>query len=113
MPPEPHVHDAMERATVHVPEVVRVFMRMAEVDRYGVAAALGLTPTQLTRRLSVPGALGQHELAGLAAYFGVSVDVFYREIPEALTELGEALRSDERWAGSRRRSRRVEVDRLD
>src|SRR3954452_17282341 len=101
----------MNRARVQVPEVIRMFMRMAEVDRYGVADAMGLTPTQLTRRLSVPGALGQHEVAGLAAFFGVSVETFYKEVPEALIDLGDALRSDERWAAGRRRTRRTGVDR--
>ena len=68
MPVDRAVEEAIERASLHVPEVIRTFMRMAGVDRYRVAEGMGLTPTQLTRRLSVPGALGQHELAGLAAY---------------------------------------------
>ena len=102
----------MRRASLHVPEVIRTFMRMAKLDRYRVAESVGLTPTQLTRRLTVPGALSAHEVAGLAVYFDVSIDTFYKELPEALTDFGEALRTSPRW-NDRPRRYRARADRAD
>ena len=90
MPAGEKVGEAMDRARTHVPEVLRAFMRFTGVDRYELAGVMGLTPTQLNRRLHVPGALAQHELAGLAAFFRVPVDTFYKELTEALNDLAEA-----------------------
>src|SRR5205814_424749 len=90
VPTAKRVEEAMDRARNHVPEVLRAFMRFAGVDRYDLAGVMGLTPTQLNRRLHVPGALAQHELAGLAAFFHVPVDTFYKDLTEALNDLAEA-----------------------
>ena len=87
------VGEAMDRARTHVPEVLRAFMRFTGVDRYDLAGVMGLTPTQMERRVRTPGALAQHELAGLAAFFRVSVDTFYKDVADALNDLAEAAES--------------------
>ena len=80
----------MERARLHVPEVIRTFMRVRGVSQEQIGFALGLTQRQVSRRLNVPGAISQEELAGLAAIFGVPPSSFYRPLPDALADLFRA-----------------------
>ena len=80
---------AMERARANVPEVIRAFMRVERVSQEHLGEALGLRQAAVSRRLNVPGALSQEELAAIAAFFGVPIGSFYKPWREAIRDLPE------------------------
>jgi transcriptional regulator with XRE-family HTH domain len=84
----------MERARQHVPEVIRTFMRVRGVSQEEIGFALGLTQRQMSRRLNVPGAISQEELAGIASFFDVEVATFYKSLPDAVADLLSRIK---RW----------------
>jgi transcriptional regulator with XRE-family HTH domain len=79
--------EALERARRDVPRVVRKFMVVTGVTQEQLGAALGLSQRQMSRRLCVPGALAQEELAAIARLFGVSLDTFHKPLQEAVRDL--------------------------
>ncbi len=81
--------EALERARRNVPEVLRAFLRVTDVSQETMGAGIGLSQRQISRRLCVPGALSQEEVAALAAYFGVPVATMYKPVPEAVSDLME------------------------
>jgi len=78
--------EAQQRARAEVPEIIRTFMRITGVSQAELGEALGLTQTQVSRRLSV-GSLSHDELAGIAAYFGVTLATFEKPGKEAIRDL--------------------------
>lgn len=80
----------METARKQAPEVIRTFMRVRGVTQQQLGEAIGLTQTQLSRRLAVPGSLSHDEMVGLARVFGVSVETFYKPLADALADLFRA-----------------------
>jgi transcriptional regulator with XRE-family HTH domain len=74
-------------ASESVPKVIKTFMRVADVSQQQLADALGMTQTQVSRRLNVPGALSAGELMAMAAFFEVPVESFYKDLPDAVTDL--------------------------
>ena len=79
--------EALERARRDVPAVVRAFLRVTDISQETVGAGIGLSQRQISRRLSVPGALSQEEVAALAAYFGVPVATMYKPVRDAVADL--------------------------
>ncbi len=78
--------EAQKRAREEVPELIRTFMRITGVSQAELGEALGLTQTQVSRRLSV-GSLSHDELAGIAAFFGVTLATFEKPGKEAIRDL--------------------------
>ena len=76
--------ESQERAETHALEVIRAFMGAAKISQAELAAALGMTQTQVSRRLSVPGALSYIEAVKLARHWGVSVGTFDQPIADIL-----------------------------
>lgn len=69
-----------------MPDLIRTFMRVTGVSQAELGEALGLTQTQVSRRLSV-GSLSHDELAGIAAFFGVTLATFEKPGKEAIADL--------------------------
>lgn len=87
-------------AVTHVPQVLRTFMRLVPLSQEQLGEAMGLSQRQVSRRLNVPGALAQEEVWALADLFGVGVETFYKEMPEAVADLMASARLDELRSGS-------------
>jgi transcriptional regulator with XRE-family HTH domain len=81
---------ALERARRDVPRVVRKFMLVTGTTQEQLGGALGLSQRQMSRRLCVPGALAQEELAAIAAYFRVPIETLHKPLPEAVRGLIDA-----------------------
>jgi transcriptional regulator with XRE-family HTH domain len=92
--------EAMSWAQAYVPEVLRTFMRVAGVGQTEIGAAIGLTQTQMSRRLNGRSDLSQQELVALAKVFGVEAATFYKPLPEAVADLMASAKLDELRSGS-------------
>jgi transcriptional regulator with XRE-family HTH domain len=90
----------MKYAHDHVPEVLRTFLRLLNMSQEQLGGAFGLTQTQVSRRLSGRGDISQDELRGLAAFFGVEMDTFYKPLAEAVADLMASAKLDELRSGS-------------
>ena len=77
----------MATARRQVPATIRAFMRLWDISQHQLGEALGLTQTQVSRRLSVPGSLSYDELEGIARFFSVPVTSFSKPLREALADL--------------------------
>jgi transcriptional regulator with XRE-family HTH domain len=76
----------MAEARKHVPHVIRTFMRVRGTTQEDLGAAIGLTQTQLSRRLA-KSTFTYDELVGIAKVFGVHVTTFEKPIKAALSDL--------------------------
>lgn len=92
--------EAMSWAQTYVPQVLRTFMRVAGVGQADMGAVIGLTQTQISRRLNGRSDLSQQEIAALASVFGVQVATFYKPLPEAVADLMRSAKLDELRSGS-------------
>ncbi|HEV2071053.1 MAG TPA: helix-turn-helix transcriptional regulator [Acidimicrobiales bacterium] len=79
--------EALERARRDVPRVVRKFITVSGITQEQLGAALGFSQRQMSRRLCVPGALAQEEVAAIAAYFRVPIETLHKPVPEAVRDL--------------------------
>lgn len=77
-------------ADTRVRETLGVFMRVRKITQAQLGEHLGMSQTQVARRLNVPGALSASELAAMAAFFQVEIATFLKPLPEALSDLGKA-----------------------
>lgn len=84
--------DARERARTNVPAILRTLMRVRAVSQEQLAAALDMTQPQVSRRLSGVASISQEELAAIAAFFGVTVETFYKSDVDAISDLVDVLR---------------------
>lgn len=92
--------EARTWATTHVPQVLRTFMRLVPVSQEQLGERVGWSQRQVSRRLSVPGALAQEDLYALADLFGVEIATFYKPLPEAVADLMGSAKLDELRSGS-------------
>lgn len=92
--------EAMSWAQAYVPEVLRTFMRIANVGQEHLGAAIGLTQTQISRRLNGRSDMSHQELAALARVFGVELATFHKPLPEAVADLMASAKLDELRSGS-------------
>lgn len=91
---------AMHWARHHVPDVLRTFMGVARVSQESLGSAIGLTQSQMSRRLLGRSDFSQQEVAALASIFGVEVATFYKAMPDAVADLMGSARLDELRSGS-------------
>lgn len=87
MTPDVAAREALERARRDVPRVVRKFILVTGITQEQLGGALGLSQRQISRRLCVPGALAQEEVAAIAAYFGVPIETLHKPVGEAVRDL--------------------------
>lgn len=79
--------EAQQHARTHVPNVLRTFLRVTGRSQQELADALGLTQPAISRRLRGTGHISQDELVAIAAFFEVPLGTFYKDMPEAVTDL--------------------------
>lgn len=87
-------------ATTHVPQVLRTFMRLVNLSQEQLGDFVGWSQRQVSRRLTVPGALAQEDVYALADLFGVEIATFYKPLPEAVADLMASAKLDELRSGS-------------
>lgn len=92
--------EAMTWAQAYVPEVLRTFMRVAGIGQTDLGAVIGLSQTQMSRRLNGRSDLSQQELVALARVFGVDVATWFKPMPEAVADLMGSAKLDELRSGS-------------
>lgn len=87
MNPDVRAMEAFQRAQQNVPRVIKKYLAVTGISQEQIGAVLGLTQRQMSRRLCVPGALAQEEVAAIAVYFGVPVETLQKPVPEAIGDL--------------------------
>jgi plasmid maintenance system antidote protein VapI len=83
----PRILEAQRHARTHVPNVLRTFLRVTGHSQQELADALGVTQPAISRRLRGTGTISQDELVAVAAFFEVPVESFYKDLPDAVTDL--------------------------
>lgn len=81
---ETDVMAALHEARVGVPAVVRSLMSYFDIKGGDLASALHVSRGAISMRLTGATVIKQEELAALAVYFGVPIDVFYARPDDAL-----------------------------
>ena len=77
MAADPALLVAMEETRQRIPDVLRALMAAKRRTGPEVAAAIGMSSSSFYARLNGKSAISVAELAALAAYFEVDVDVFF------------------------------------